>query len=165
MPNKDENKDIERIRRLERPTLGGLSNYTVDKDFKKAEISDKDQKIYNEIHSKSSWQKIKDTFKKTWNGNNNVGKYLGLGLDIGESFAPKWISEIRDIFQSKNNDMNLLRKAFSIQGLKEFLKVKDEDGNFSWEQVGVSLLQIAVFVLLAWLDSQFGLGLISALTN
>jgi hypothetical protein len=136
-----------------------LSNFEVPEDFNK-------DKSLTDIATLSKWEKLKRKAKRTWHGKNKVGKYLGLGLDVGEQFAPKWISSIRDIFQSKNNsDMNLVRKAFSIQGIKEFLKVKDEDGNFSWEQVGISLLQVAVFVLLAWLDSQYGLGLIDTLTN
>jgi len=106
----------------------------------------------------SFWDKLKLTVQ----GKTDVGRVTGTVLNIAELFAPSWAVKARDVIQSqtKPKDMNILKRAFSLQGVKHFFKFRDEDGKFSWEQVGVSLLQVGVLVLLAWLDSQFGLGLL-----
>jgi len=94
------NDDIEK-KKLEMPTIGdNLGNVGVG-DLDRAEISEETQKQYDEIFEKSNWRKIKDKIKKTWKGKNKIGRYVGLGLDVGETFLPKWISRIRDIIQQK----------------------------------------------------------------
>lgn len=156
------NTDIDK-KDVEVPELGNLS-VPGEFDLEKAKGAKYDSlDEFVEAHkSVSFWTKI----KHTWQGKTDVGRIIGTGLDIAELFAPKWAVKTRTVIQSKTTtDMNIIKKALSIQGAKDFLKWKDEDGNFSWEQVGVSLLQIGIVVLLAWLDSQFGLGLIKMLTG
>lgn len=56
--------------------------------------------------------KTKRFFKRLWHGKNKVGKYVGLGLDVMESFLPKWVSRIRDIIQSQT------KRKVMLQGKK-----------------------------------------------
>jgi hypothetical protein len=93
--------------------------------LEKAEVSEEDIRKYEENFEKSSWKKFKAFGKRVWNGNNKFGKYVGLGLDISESFAPKWISSIRDIFQSKPKQKPMTSKAETfLQTVLRFLKQK-----------------------------------------
>jgi len=114
--NNKHNDELER-KQVEMPTIGdNLENVDVG-DLQRAEISDEDRKKYEQIFKKSKWQKIKNTFKETWNGNNKVGRYLGLGLSVGESFLPKWVSRIRYIIQSKTK-----KRGSNMKWLKNRLK-------------------------------------------
>jgi len=111
------------------------------------------------IGKESFFKKLTKTATKTALGQNTVGRILGIGLDVTSLFIPQVESTRRKVkdtfnlnqqkFKYKGN-MNILKKAFSLKGIKEFFKYRDENGNFSWEQVGVSLLQIAVFIAVAY---------------
>jgi hypothetical protein len=73
------------------------------------ELSDKQKEQFqNRYGNRSGWQKVKDFGSNLIQGENSIGKYLGLGLDVGESFLPKWVSRIRDIFQSKLTKRTML---------------------------------------------------------
>lgn len=62
------------------------------------ELSDEQKQQFDNRYGKRSWwQRIKRTIQ----GKNEVGEYVGLGFDIGESLLPRWVSRIRDIIQSK----------------------------------------------------------------
>jgi len=70
------------------------------------ELSDEQKEQFkNRYGDRNFWRRI----KRTWNGRNKIGKYLGLGLDVGESFLPKWVSRIRDIFQSQTKRKPMLQ--------------------------------------------------------
>jgi hypothetical protein len=77
------------------------------------ELSDEQKKQFQSRYGKrSGWQKVKDFGSNLIQGENSIGKYLGLGLDVGESFLPKYVSRIRDVFQSK------LKKRTMLNGKK-----------------------------------------------
>lgn len=155
---------------VEMPSLGDLSDSEINpEDLRKVELDKETIQAYEEIFEKDTtfWQRLGRFIK----AENKAGQKAKIIKDGILAFAPwgKQVSTgtelLTEIIKDDQKDMNIIKKALSIQGAKDFLKWKDEDGNFSWEQVGVSLLQIGILVLLAWLDSQFGLGLIKMLTG
>lgn len=78
------------------------------------ELSAKQKEQFKNRYGKTSvWQKVKDFGSNLIRGKNKIGRYLGLGLSVGETFLPKWIGRIRDMTQSKtqpknDNNMNWL---------------------------------------------------------
>jgi hypothetical protein len=113
-------------KKFEMPTIGdNLENVSHD-DLKKAAISDSDQKVYDELHSKSGWDKVKAFGKKLIRGKNKIGQYVGLGLDAVESFLPGWVGRIRDTFKPKRHTKmnwikNRLKEKSTWRGIVAFL--------------------------------------------
>jgi len=107
-----EKEELER-KELEMPTLGdGLENVEPS-ELEKAKGASYDSldEYLEKKYQKPNWTKLKETASNIWNGENKVGKYLGFGLTFGESFAPKWVSQIRDILQSKTQTTMSLSKT------------------------------------------------------
>lgn len=153
---------------VEIPELGDLSDIE-DVELEKVGLDKETIAEYEKIFEKDTtfWQRLGRFIK----AENKAGRQAKIVKDAILAFTPfgKKISTgtelLTQIITKEQQDMNIIKKAFSIQGIKDFFKFKDENGKFSWEQVGISLLQIAVFVLLAWLDSKFGLDIISTLAG
>lgn len=41
----------------------------------------------------------------------------------------------------------MLKKIFTIEGIKAFFRVRDENGNFSWAEFGASAAQLGLILL------------------
>lgn len=161
--NNGHSDELER-KRVEMPTIGDNLENVGAGDLKRAEISAEDRKKYEEIFDKSRWQKFKKQIKRTWQGKNDTGKIIGFGLDIGELFVPQYVARLRDQLQSKQGNKTMLKKILSI---KNFINLKDENGNFSWQELGASLLQIVLAGAIVWGAMELGIWdqLIKLLSN
>lgn len=117
------------------------------------ELSDKQKEQFKNRYGKRS---IWDRFKRTFRGKNDFGKYFGLGLDVGESFLPHWVSRIRDIFQRKTNTkrMNFSDK---LKKVRNWISWHDKNGEFSFKELGLSLLKIAVPSAVVYVLSHYGI--------
>lgn len=94
-----------------------------------------------------------DRLRMTWHGQNDVGRSIGVVLDIAETFAPRWAVKTRTLIQHEEKPM--LQKVLSI---KNFINLKDENGNFSWSELGASMLQIVLAGAIVWGAGELGIS-------
>lgn len=94
--------------------------------------------------------------KRTVKGENTPGQIIGGALDIAGFILPDKgiINRIRSRFQSQSNGKPMLKKVLSI---RNFINLKDEQGNFSWSELGASLLQIAIAGAIVYGAVQLGI--------
>lgn len=105
-------------------------------------------------------KRIFRSLKKVAKGENSVGKKIGHGLDIVGVFVPgvdKIRGSVKGILgmdKSKQTDKPMLSKILSI---KNFINLKDEDENFSLQELGASLLQIVLAGAVVWAAMELGI--------
>lgn len=99
-------------------------------------------------------------FLRAENGLGKAARVVKHGIILLSPFG-KTVESVTDfaehILIPEQTGKPMIKKAFSLQGLKDFLKFRDENGNFSWEQLGISLLQIAVTAGVVWGLDQLGI--------
>lgn len=88
-------------------------------------------------------------------GGTQAGRTVGLILDLvllpfaGARTARALAQQVL-----KRKEEPMLRKILSVRG---FVKLRDEDGNFSWSELAASALQLALTVLLVYVLTELGL--------
>lgn len=79
----------------------GVSKETEPDELKEIELSKVIKRKYqNRVHF-TFWDRV----RLTWRGETDVGKALGIGLDIAESFAPQWVAKTRTLIQHNQRPM------------------------------------------------------------
>lgn len=94
--------------------------------------------------------------KQTWKGKTKAGRIAGTILDLAEPLAPGYVRRARDLFQSKQKDRPMLSKVLS---LKNFINLRDEDGNFDPQELLASVIQLAIAFGVIWGAGQLGISL------
>lgn len=95
-------------------------------------------------------------------GESKLGRTVGQVIDFITIFTPftKQVENARDLVRQivgrkqKQNQRPMLRKVLSIRNI---INVKDENGNFSYEELMASVIQIAVAVLVVWGAVELGI--------
>lgn len=88
-------------------------------------------------------------------GQNLLGQGVGAVVDIATMFLPfgQTINNGREAVRAvlsrnqKQTNRPMLKKILSI---RNFVNVRDENGNFSWAELGASVLQLALAAGIVW---------------
>lgn len=145
----------------------------VEEDFEKVPGPSFDTVQEAWVEGDSFFEKVGNAISETALGRNTVGRVLGIGLDIGLGFVPhgNMISDIREKgkrllgqsprkfqYQSTEKPMftKALKRAFTTDG-GGWLRIRDEDGNFSITAVTATIIRLVFLLALLWGGQKLGL--------
>lgn len=128
---------------------GDLGDYQPENDVTDEKVDESENPdILNYSSDKdNALKRIFRSLYKGIKGKNKAGKKIGYGLDLVGVFVPV-VDKFRDaakgllgLNKSQTKSKPMLSKILSV---KNFINMKDEQGNFSWQELGASLLQIVL---------------------
>lgn len=148
-----DNDDIQ----VDDPELGDWSvgdDFNSDQIIKRASGAEyEDWEQMREARQQVSfWTKL----KLTWHGKTKVGRIGGTFLDVAELFAPTWAVKTRDIIQSQTTPNNM-SFADKLKKVRNWISWNDKQGNFSFKELGKSILKIAIPAGIVYGLQHFGL--------
>jgi hypothetical protein len=111
------------------------------------------------MDKKNPWHKRIGAFLR---GENLLGQGVGAVVDIATLFLPfgHQIDNGRDTIRAvlsrnqKQTNKPMLKK---ILKLRNFVNIRDENGNFSWQELGASVLQIVISAAIVYGAVQLGI--------
>lgn len=136
-----------------------LTNYKDIAEKRAKELFDQAQEVEHEFEIAFDTSKpFGERFMAFMRGENKAGRYTGRILDFISVFLPKGYSTARQAAQGilNINQTNSLMLE-KILSLKNFLNVRDENGNLSGQEILASVIQVGIAFGIAWGAVQLGI--------